>query len=423
MKNITEHLSIKNFITINSFEWDISDFNILTGRMTAGKSICMKLVHFIDSIFFYNFFARCIKKAAFDKAEFYKNLSEEFHETFKNENPGDVFALTKIEYLLKLKISKGKPDMEFDLKADWDEKNQKLKWRSAYIEKNIKNWEKSLEKISDEEKRKEQILKCIEKDFQKKFPFSSAYIPATRAIACTTNNKDVSDSFFFNFVKLDKQFALRNANVDKIFCDILHLKEIKINCKHITTEKNISFITNKGHKIYPEQLSSGQQELLYLLLLIHALPNKARPYGNTASVYIEELCTHLFPEEQRTVVEYIVNAFRKLKSNNTNARFFITTHSPYVLNVINNMLLKGTLIKNKKIPSKKLEEIRFPHLDMEEVAAYFINENGNVEKMFKDDKKYMIAEKIKEISDVINKDTVNLLNLSDELKLKGNKRR
>lgn len=64
------------------------------------------------------------------------------------------------------------------------------------------------------------------------------------------------------------------------------------------------------------------------------------------SIFIEEPSAHLFPDEQKETIQYIVNIFRNLQGiKNKKARFFISTHSPYVLNVINNMLKKGYLIE------------------------------------------------------------------------------
>jgi predicted ATPase len=48
---IQEKLIIKNFFSIKSFNWNIKDFNILTGGMASGKSLCVKLLNFFENIF------------------------------------------------------------------------------------------------------------------------------------------------------------------------------------------------------------------------------------------------------------------------------------------------------------------------------------------------------------------------------------
>jgi predicted ATPase len=71
------------------------------------------------------------------------------------------------------------------------------------------------------------------------------------------------------------------------------------------------------------------------------LPHITFIYGESLSIYLEEPSAHLFPKEQKLLIEIIVSLFRKqIESGRC---FFITTHSPYILNVINNILEKGCL--------------------------------------------------------------------------------
>lgn len=75
--------------------------------------------------------------------------------------------------------------------------------------------------------------------------------------------------------------------------------------------------------------SFGQQEVLWVLnvLLYYVINNK------NAYFIIEEPESHLFPDAQKKIAEFISLA-RKGGKN----QMFITTHSPYILGVINNLL-------------------------------------------------------------------------------------
>jgi AAA15 family ATPase/GTPase len=49
-KKITETLEIHDFFSIKYIKWEIKHFNIITGDMGAGKSICIKLLKFFEDI-------------------------------------------------------------------------------------------------------------------------------------------------------------------------------------------------------------------------------------------------------------------------------------------------------------------------------------------------------------------------------------
>jgi hypothetical protein len=119
---------------------------------------------------------------------------------------------------------------------------------------------------------------------------------------------------------------------------IRRLKPFVLRFEELSTE-DINKILHNDRKISPLVLSSGQQELLYLLLLIGHSANIGFKFGRRISIFIEEQSAHLFPLEQKEAIEFIVKIFRELMEDITRLnRFFITTHSPYILNVINNML-------------------------------------------------------------------------------------
>jgi hypothetical protein len=111
--------------------------------------------------------------------------------------------------------------------------------------------------------------------------------------------------------------------------------------------------------------------------------------------------------EQKKIIEQIVATFRH-GNKKMEARFFITTHSPYVLNVINNMLKKGSLItRNKDKENEIIEKFDFPHLSKDELSASFIKDDGVIEDMLKD-RDFINADKIADISYMINNDTIEL---------------
>lgn len=116
-------------------------------------------------------------------------------------------------------------------------------------------------------------------------------------------------------------------------------------------------------------VSSGQQEVQWILnvLLYYLIDNK------NAYFIIEEPESHLFPDAQKKFVQFISLA-RKDGDN----QILITTHSPYILGAINNLLYTNKI--SKMVDQTKLEEVTLYQrwLSFLSVLTYFIKQ-GMVE--------------------------------------------
>jgi hypothetical protein len=256
----------------------------------------------------------------------------------------------------------------------------------------------------------------ITHDFMNKLPITGIFVPASRAaLAVVGSNTAFKDPFLSEFANF-KDFLLSYSDISLSheLADILKVKNIVENTKD---EGDVVLVHNDGRTVPSLFSSSGQQELVYLLLLMEKLPEITKNgflYGKMLSVFVEEPSAHLFPKEQKELIENIAALFQK--KNELNTRYFITTHSPYVLNVINNMLRKGSIIsRNQKQTEEINKEIPFPSLFIEEVSASFINEDGTVTDMLDPNEEILFADKIADISYLINEDTIQLDNLSNKL--------
>ncbi|MFN3972882.1 MAG: AAA family ATPase [Gemmobacter sp.] len=84
-------------------------------------------------------------------------------------------------------------------------------------------------------------------------------------------------------------------------------------------------------RIEMSKASSGQQEAFPLLVALSQFPAPGR------TLVIEEPEAHLFPTAQVTILEFIV-----LQAVERQTSIFLTTHSPYLLSALNNLILRGT---------------------------------------------------------------------------------
>jgi len=150
-----------------------------------------------------------------------------------------------------------------------------------------------------------------------------------------------------------------------------------------------------GRRVRLAQASSGQQEALPLLLILGRFMSLSHVTGR--SVYIEEPEAHLFPATQRTIVEFMAGTYR---ARHEEMCLVITTHSPYILTAMNNLLQAGKkYFSSNSETAKKLEgivpssHVLYPG----EVKAYSL-ENGEAKSIICPKTKLIDAEIIDAVS-------------------------
>ena len=148
--------------------------------------------------------------------------------------------------------------------------------------------------------------------------------------------------------------------------------------------------------------SSGQQESVWILnLLFYYLLQKKK-----ILFIIEEPESHLFPESQKYITELIALV------NNCNHSVVLTTHSPYVLGTLNNLLyVHGIHSQYSKKADKIIPQSLW--LDFDNFNAWFVK-NGTIDNCMDPEIHMIQNERIDEISKVINNDFDKLLELQDK---------
>ena len=126
---------------------------------------------------------------------------------------------------------------------------------------------------------------------------------------------------------------------------------------------------------------------------------------NPVLFIIEEPESHLFPESQKYMTELIA-----LLSNCKHS-IVLTTHSPYVLGTLNNLLFAKTFTEKNKEKADKIIPISF-WIDDLKFDSWFVK-NGTVENCMDEEIHMIQNEKIDEISKVINQEFDKLLDLQD----------
>ena len=159
-------------------------------------------------------------------------------------------------------------------------------------------------------------------------------------------------------------------------------------------------VLKNGKDVKINFASSGQQEAVWILNLLFDRLIQSR----SSMFIIEEPESHLFPQTQKAIVELIA-----LVANQGHS-MLVTTHSPYVLGTLNNLLYAG-LFKGRAKQEQAAGIIPdLLWLDHRNFDAWFVRD-GRLENCMDGEIHLIQNEKIDEISDVINRDYDRLFEL------------
>lgn len=410
----------------------INKFNILIGEQASGKSLLAKLVYF-----FRNIASSSITNIKEQKSiEYFKEfLSKEFINCFpieywaEDKNFNIDYTFDDLNFQVSFKSeAKFKTNIEFNsnfsnlyntILSSTLEIKEKMN-----LEMNI--IQESLGFFDDDMKLLKLIKQHISQSPYEEFFGSSVYIPSSRSFFSTLDkniwtltDKNVIDidpfmsRFGRAFEQSKRMYSFLNEN-DKIYFD----KKLPQNNRKYDFFKNIlkgeykeiddkSWIIGENYKVNLSRASSGQQEVLPLLMVLTTSSVFVNERRDT--YFIEEPEAHLFPDAQNTIVSLILSLFHE-----RNASFFITTHSPYILSAINNAILAMEMIEKGKLNNKdycKISGGAYP-ISYEAVSAYVMN-NGEI-RSIKDDEFRMIgSDVIDNVSDLFQNIMNKLLLLDD----------
>ncbi|GAK53068.1 hypothetical protein U14_04327 [Candidatus Moduliflexus flocculans] len=375
-----ERLIIKNFVGIESLEIELRKFNILIGPQATGKSVVAKLLFYFKN-FIWDIFTSLENEQT--KQDFDHRFIEKFIEYFPSESWGN--GNFSIRYEIRGKF----------IEINYEGSKPKLRLNySDYFQRQIRSYRQLLKKISDNRlgdkaynqfddisKLRQRFLGEAVNQLGDVVGFSQLFIPAGRSFFANLQNN------IFAFLSTDnaiepflREFGVIYENIKRLspFNESEHLEirqsiESLLFGKYIRERSKDYLLLADGRKIHIANSSSGQQEILPLTLILNELPFL---YGGQ-TVYIEEPEAHLFPTTQKDVIELIAAVFNLYGQNPL--QFIITTHSPYIITAMNNLLYAGKLYET--LPEEqcaRLKEIipRSRSLKLQDIAAYSLEHGG-----------------------------------------------
>ena len=390
---IMERITIKNFAGIDSLDISLNKINVFIGKQASGKSVTAKLIYYFKGVS--RDFLDC---ALSDKTKIQaeKKLLSKFEEYF----PTDTWPTKNFEIVyyfdnnfIRLTKENGKIKIQFS-----DAVAKLFNYCKRVIKTDRQHFspQDKFEIYKPTYRIHEKYLSIVEKELGYNASYNPLFIPAGRSFFANlqssifsflSNNKAI-DPFlveFGSFYENIKPVADRSnsAREDKHIFSLANNLMLEIIGSRYLREKNKDYLIHDDkRKINVSFSSSGQQETLPLLLILKALL-RISFIGSGSSVFIEEPEAHLFPAAQKKLIELMGLVFNHSKNP---TQLVITTHSPYVLTSINN-LIQG------HISESKLDETRKNELYNILPKEYLINEQFLNAFSFKDGKVVPIINK------------------------------
>jgi len=436
-KRMNERLTIKGFCGIDDIDLQVGDITVLIGPQAMGKSICAKSLYYFKT--FFTAMLAAIQEGK-TRSEFDEVLEDRFEEYFPLESPSRAFVL---RYEVKNSEGRGqfirirRPANRSHVRITYSEPIRKLyeTLRRDYRRQfGTKSKDKSggfLQRMEFQElarSRFGELMAGRQEGLQ-------LFIPAGRSFFAILHGNIFSfleastaalDPFLKRFgsyyesmkrydqyayeryrrsSKQSKRFQRVREKVEKLIYSILR--------GQFRSERDKDYlVSSDGRKTSLANSSSGQQETLPLAVILRSLHAGSRDLRTAGTVYIEEPEAHIFPAAQRQIVQLIALLFNASKAQGP-LQFVLTTHSPYIVTVLNNLMLAGKLARRLR-GRRKVELLKLVDEDQVlnpgEIRCYSVHD-GISEPMIDRETGLLRSDVIDEVSDQLSIEFGKMLEL------------
>ena len=416
-----QKIVIQNFGPIASAEIAIKKAVVLIGEQASGKSTIAKLIYYFKSLR-EDLFNKTYNESLNDDFEFdyyvhlIKPLREKFYDFFgstKHQKNFDITFYYSVEenIYLHLNLSEDKIlHSTFSENIIFKDLSRQIRMFRKHLPSQVDDNNISEVLAYNQEKLKyaerlSNLLKetfCCDQD-------DNLFIVAGRN--ATVGYSDSFERQFFLNAKIqpNNAFQKRQQTIDEtlmldFICKVMKYKDIFKKFYDFTSylsvfkngrKEDLKIVINKIHEvlkgryhvdsfgekivfgsnvddfIYLSNASSGQQEVIRILQDIFLTIAENRKVLRI----VEEPEAHLFPLAQKRVIELLVQMAKNTDSN----QLIITTHSPYVLTVFNNLLFAQRVIdKNPEIEKEVAKIIgKEACLQSGDFSAYVLSQSDN----------------------------------------------
>lgn len=385
-------LLMKNAGPIEQCDINIDDFTVFMGAQASGKSTIAK------SIFFFRTVKNDIMEAIIRKQGLYEAdlsllnivtriMRNKFLQIFGTSRALDSDLEMRYEYNdntfvnITLRLNKGE---------DYVSPNYVYFEFSDNISKFLREFNSKNVSLDEEKKKIINMLNVMFSD-----DYETIFIPAGRSLITllttqlnyifTIMDEEQKRSIDFCTQKYIERILRIRPNFDGGIIGYLDNKRststfsfdyfLTRKCMEVVDEilkGRYSFVSGEERLILKDDkyvkinfTSSGQQESVWIFnIIMYQLINNIKTF-----IILEEPEAHLYPDAQKKIIELLA----MFKSNSNG--LLLTTHSPYILGTVNNLLFANQIVKEMK--NSNANDIVENDRHIEFCNAYFV-ENGTI---------------------------------------------
>jgi len=387
-----EKLIVKNFGPIKEAEIELTKYVVFIGDTSTGKSVLAKLISIFRNANFI-FHNQGVKE--FKELLIYYNIDFDFEKSsfdYYFEN----YRFNYVENAFNLLIADNIIDERNKLNLDRDEDIVEL---ITKVNNRIHIEEDSVEK--------KKLIESIEKFLFKikSTPLKqTVYFPAERSLISIIGTS--ISGLWANNIALPSYFKNFSANYEIA-------RKYKLNKQYSDFGFEYKFengedkIVSGGQQILLNQASSGMQSLIPLLLVFDFFLNE-ESYKLIKSILIEEPELNLFPKRQKALMDYIVRGINKSDDN-----IVVTTHSPYILSVLDTLILAKNTFNEHPDLKEEINAIvpESNWIDYNDISVYEVRNDGKVYSIKNEEFKSIDTNAIDGASDIISEEFDKLTEL------------
>jgi len=224
------------------------------------------------------------------------------------------------------------------------------------------------------------------------------YLPVERGLQSVfslgkSSIQNISDSLFNQFANLDRIVRRFGRETDIEPLDIVYKNEQGRGLVRKKADDKFFSLNNAA---------SGYQSTIPVVLSIRYYREIMK---KKKTFIIEEPELDLFPSAQQRLIQYAVDGV--VNYDNT---VFLTTHSPYTLTSLNNMMYAYQIGKNHETETENIIKKKY-WINPDDISAYMLLPDGGCEDIFDRVEGLIKAEKIDEVSGILNEQFNTLLNI------------
>lgn len=425
-------LIVKNFGPIKDAHIQTKRYNVLIGNTSTGKSVLAKLISISYEMDFYNIedgnfeaYTKLLKKYCIDFPFVDSTKIEVKFDIAHWEIGKDAFRIVKsIGYPYfsqdKVKLSNNKETSNLFKEISVDKnKDKDIDINNPLYLEALSTLKELYENISKSQKTDltrhpqpavDLAYRAFLVDVYDKN--ASVYIPAERNLMSVFTNN------IFSFLKSGSNIPESIKRFGSLYEAAKgENKDLSIGFMHIrvnfTNEDDKIILSDGKTEIRFEQASSGMQSIIPLWsVFLYGIANHQK-----ATAIIEEPELNLFPTLQVDLVNNLV-----AQLNLTKANLLITTHSPYILSVLDNLIYANDVYQKAKAANnseqiQRIEKLVSPAMmiNFDDVAAYHCQDNGKVVYMNDKEMRNTGAYALDRASAISSRIFNELMNIDNEL--------